>query len=169
MKKIFSITGLAAMAGFVFLPMNLSAGGYGAAGCGLGSVVIGSKPGIMQVFAATTNATFGSQTFGITTGTSNCGSGLLSYEMEQNSYMANNFESVQQDIAAGQGEKLNNLAFLMGCSSDSMGKFSSVTQANYDQIFNTNEEQAPEYVLYRIKQAVKSDTDLASSCNYVRL
>ena len=45
---------------------------YGPAGCGLGSIVMGSKPGFMQVFAASTNGCSGSQTFGITTGTSNC-------------------------------------------------------------------------------------------------
>src|SRR6266571_3742686 len=44
-------------------------GVYGAAGCGLGSMVFGNQPGGVQVLAATTNAT-GIQTFGITTGTS---------------------------------------------------------------------------------------------------
>src|SRR5580658_9609667 len=45
---------------------------YGTAGCGLGSIVFGNKAGIVQIFAATTNGTFATQTFGITTGTSNC-------------------------------------------------------------------------------------------------
>src|SRR5262245_22752963 len=49
--------------------------GYGAAGCGLGSVFFGSKPGFIQVLAATTNGTSGNQTFGITSGTSNCDTG----------------------------------------------------------------------------------------------
>ena len=44
---------------------------YGMAGCGLGSVVI-SDDGFLQVFAATTNGTSYSQSFGITSGTSNC-------------------------------------------------------------------------------------------------
>ena len=39
---------------------------YGLAGCGLGSMLIGSKPGIVQIFASTTNGSFGTQTFGIT-------------------------------------------------------------------------------------------------------
>ena len=47
------------------------AGGYKSAGCGLGSMII-KDDGFVQVFAATTNATSGSQTFGITSGTSNC-------------------------------------------------------------------------------------------------
>jgi len=37
---------------------------YGTAGCGPGSMAFWNKPGIIQVLAATTNGTFGTQTFG---------------------------------------------------------------------------------------------------------
>src|SRR5215813_15499169 len=46
---------------------------YGTAGCGLGSMVFGDQKGAIQILAGTTNWLFGTQTFGITTGTSNCG------------------------------------------------------------------------------------------------
>ena len=39
---------------------------YGLAGCGLGSMVFGDQKGMIQILAATTNNTFGTQTFGIT-------------------------------------------------------------------------------------------------------
>src|SRR5205823_3826374 len=39
---------------------------YGLAGCGLGSMLFGDQKGMIQILAATTNGTFGSQTFGIT-------------------------------------------------------------------------------------------------------
>src|SRR5437868_47659 len=61
------------------------AGGYGMAGCGLGSLLFGpvNEP-FAQVLAATTNATFATQTFGITSGTSNCVSGgVIRAEREQ--------------------------------------------------------------------------------------
>jgi len=49
---------------------------YGMAGCGLGSIAFGNDQTMFkQVLAATTNGTFGTQTFGITSGTSNCVSG----------------------------------------------------------------------------------------------
>ncbi|QQR88624.1 MAG: DUF3015 family protein [Myxococcales bacterium] len=51
---------------------QMTAYAYGAAGCGLGSMLIDSD-GFVQVFAATLNGTSGNQTFGITSGTSNCG------------------------------------------------------------------------------------------------
>src|SRR5512138_978635 len=48
-------------------------GVYGTAGCGLGSMAFGNQKGAIQILAATTNSLFGTQTFGITSGTSNCG------------------------------------------------------------------------------------------------
>src|SRR4051812_1818938 len=50
---------------------EVSGQGYGVAGCGLGSIVFGPKPGMIQIVAATLNGT-GGQTFAITSGTSNC-------------------------------------------------------------------------------------------------
>ena len=38
-------------------------GTYGLAGCGLGSMAFGDSPGAVQIFAATTNGLFGTQTF----------------------------------------------------------------------------------------------------------
>ena len=51
---------------------QFSGQGYGTAGCGLGSIVFGDAPGIVQVAAGILNMT-GYQTFAISSGTSNCG------------------------------------------------------------------------------------------------
>ena len=169
MKKIMSLAGLTGMMALLLAPMNVTTAGYGLAGCGLGAIIIGPKPGFMQLFAATSNATFASQTFGITTGTSECGRGAIAYEMEQRTYLTHNIEGVQKDIAAGKGEKLANLAYLMGCSADSVEAFGSAAQQNYGQIFAEGENSQPEYVLHRIKTTVKSDASLSTSCNRVWL
>src|SRR3954469_2639303 len=61
---------------------------YGMAGCGLGSLIFGpvNSPGA-QILAATTNSTFGSQTFGITSGTSNCVSGgVVALDRQQTAF-----------------------------------------------------------------------------------
>jgi len=52
------------------LEEQVSGQGYGMAGCGIGSIVFADKPGMIQIIAATLNGTAGSQTFGITSGTS---------------------------------------------------------------------------------------------------
>lgn len=94
-----------------------AAGGpkYGAAGCGLGSMVFGNKPGIVQVLAATTNGTSASQTFGITSGTSNCDSGSGGTASTK-VFVAANRDALVKDIARGSGETIKNVALLNGCA-----------------------------------------------------
>ena len=58
----------------------------GDAGCGLGSMIITKNTKVMQVLAATTNGTSGSQTFGITFGTSNCSANGLVQNDKQIQY-----------------------------------------------------------------------------------
>ena len=87
---------------------------YGLAGCGLGSLAFGAKPGMIQVLAATTNGTFGTQTFGISSGTSNCeemGGGSASVK----AFVAANRETLSKDIARGSGETVTSLSTLAGC------------------------------------------------------
>ncbi len=87
---------------------------YGPAGCGLGSMMIGSNPGFSQVFASTTNGTSNSQTFGISSGTSNCSTkgGTASTR----SFIEGNLEALAKDMARGQGETIVALSALAGCA-----------------------------------------------------
>src|SRR5438045_3839779 len=113
MRKLIVAMALAAM--FIGAGTQAKAAGYGAAGCGLGSIVLGNKGGFMQVFAATTNGTFGSQTFGITSGTSNCadtGGGSASAK----AFIETNRPALAKDISRGSGETIQNLSTLGGCS-----------------------------------------------------
>lgn len=86
--------------------------GYGVAGCGLGSIVFGDKPGMIQVVAATLNST-GYQTFAITTGTSNCGESGKSARATQ--FIEVNKVSLENDLARGAGEAIVALSEVMGC------------------------------------------------------
>ena len=104
-------------------------GTYGVAGCGLGSMVFGNEEGAMQVIAATLNST-GVQTFGITSGTSNCGRGLFA-KAEVNSFIQSNAVALENDIARGQGETLNTLNNMLGCGA----QFSGTLQQNYKSIY----------------------------------
>jgi hypothetical protein len=88
---------------------------YGTAGCGLGSMLFHDKPGIVQVLAATTNGTFGTQTFGITSGTSNCEDTKASAQNTK-SFVQANREAVSKDIARGAGETISTVSTLAGCA-----------------------------------------------------
>src|SRR5512139_807295 len=106
-------------------------GSYGTAGCGLGSMAFGSQPGGIQIIAATTNSLFGSQTFGMTTGTSNCGPGLLA--MGTKSFVEANREAVAKDISRGQGEAIGALTLINRCAdSRAVG---AALQARFGAIF----------------------------------
>jgi hypothetical protein len=89
-------------------------GSYGAAGCGLGSMAFGAQPGFVQVFAATTNGLFGTQTFGITSGTSNCGKSAMAMDGTK-VFIEGNREALAKDAARGSGETLTTLAFVAQC------------------------------------------------------
>lgn len=106
--------------------------GYGPAGCGLGSLIFEPNSGFTQIFAATTNGTFGSQTFGISSGTSNCadtGGGSASAK----AFAETNRTALAKDIARGQGETIESLSRLGGCG-DARAVGASL-QRNFDKVF----------------------------------
>ncbi|HSR11213.1 MAG TPA: DUF3015 family protein, partial [Thermodesulfobacteriota bacterium] len=74
-------------------------------GCGLGSIAWEGQNGLMsQTMAATTNGTFGNQTFGITSGTSNCEQyKSFTYNEKVDTFVAENMDNLATDIARGQG------------------------------------------------------------------
>ncbi len=98
---------------------------YGTAGCGLGNMVIGK--GDPQILAATTNGT-GTQTFGISSGTSNCVTASEQTARIRN-FIEANYESLVTEMAKGRGDSVTTLASFYGCKSD---VFASQMQGNYD-------------------------------------
>ena len=86
--------------------------GYGMAGCGVGSIVFGDKPGMIQVIAATINQ-YSGQTFAISTGTSNCGESGKSARANQ--FIEVNKVALENDLSRGAGESIVALSEVMGC------------------------------------------------------
>jgi hypothetical protein len=105
---------------------------YGAAGCGLGSMLFSPNSGFLQIFAATTNGISGNQTFGITSGTSNCSNPEGGKESAK-AFVETNRQALAKDIARGQGETIQSLAQLAGCKDPSQVGVS--LQTHYDTIF----------------------------------
>jgi hypothetical protein len=140
MKKYLMITVLAAMAGNAYADNNN-------VGCGWGSMVFdGKSDKTSQVLAATTNGTFGNQTFGITSGTAGCAqNATVKRYSAVSSFMAANVDKVAHDMSVGKGESLDTLASLMGMSSEDKVEFSHMVKTNFATIFpdtNTTSEQA---------------------------
>jgi len=127
---------IALVAGFA-----ANAAAYGAAGCGLGSMVFKDNSET-QILAATTNGTFGSQTFGMTFGTSNCNNkGLVKLSMQRESFIEANLRDLSREVAAGKGEFVNNLAKLYNVTPENTPKFVNLLQTNHNVIFASNSAQ----------------------------
>jgi hypothetical protein len=126
------------------------AAGYGSAGCGLGSLAF-QKNDMTQVLAATTNGTFGSQTFGITFGTSNCNAeGMVKLSMARESFIEANYKDLSRDAAAGKGEYVNSLAVLYGYTPQTAWQFSQILQKNYTTIFAANDAKTAVTVINKL-------------------
>jgi len=130
-------------------------GAYGAAGCGLGSMVFNDQPGAVQVLAATTNNIVFPQTFAITTGTSNCQPGLVA-EGTRN-LVETNRVALAKDAARGQGETIGALTVINRCE-DSQ-KVGAALQAEFKTIF-ASEQATTDEVTAAILHALHADPSL---------
>ncbi len=128
---------------------QFSGQGYGVAGCGLGSIVFGPKPGMIQIIASTVNGTAGSQTFGITSGTSNC-------EIPESGHQAAVFieankEVVRKEASRGQGETVRTIANMLNCHGEN--QLGSEMKNNYEQYFGNNVD-----TYETVRRLMKSET-----------
>jgi|GEM_PF-1215742 hypothetical protein len=92
---------------------EFSGQGYGLAGCGLGSIFFGPKPGKVQIFASTTNGIYWNNTFGISSGTSNCDIPKMGQQAAV--FIEVNKEIVRKDAVRGEGESLDALSMILHC------------------------------------------------------
>jgi len=117
-------------------------------GCGLGSIAFEGQNGLIsQVLAATTNGIFGNQTFGITSGTSNCERyKSFAYNEKVDTFVADNMDNLARDIARGQGEYVNTLALLMEIPNAKRAAFRSHLQAHFSDIYTSDQITYPEVV-----------------------
>ena len=129
MKKIIGLIAAVGLTASVYANENT--------GCGLGSLIIKNQNTVvLQVLAATTNGTSGNQTFGITSGTSNCDkpSNFVSND-KLNKFVSENMDELAMDISSGQGETLTTVAKLMNV--EDTKAFSSKLQANFTNIYTS--------------------------------
>jgi Protein of unknown function (DUF3015) len=134
-------------------------------GCGLGKLAWsdykGQKQILPQVLMATTNGTFGSQTFGISTGTSGCtNDGTIMASEKANVFAALNFDNLSQEMAQGQGEHLSSLATLMGVPAEHQAAFFTMAQDKYTTLIKSG-ETTPVAMLKALNEAVAANPVLA--------
>jgi hypothetical protein len=127
-------------------------------GCGLGKLAWSDythqKNIGPQVLMATTNGTFSSNLFGISSGTSGCSNdGKVWTEHKTTMFAQLNFESLSQEMAQGQGEHLASLATLMGVPAEHQPAFFAMTQERYTSLVKTG-EASPVAMVKAINDAI---------------
>ena len=131
MKKLLvSLSAVVALAGVASATVNDQTG------CGLGSMIIkNDSSAIMLALQATTNATSGNQTFGITSGTSGCKKTKFVMNERASEFVASNMDTLAKEIAVGHGESVDTLAELLNI--EDKVAFASALQANYNNIYSS--------------------------------
>jgi len=137
MKKIlmaFALTVLMSSAAFAASARNN-------VGCGLGTVLLEGKSDnstLFQAFQATTNGTSGTQTFGITSGTSECKTNSKFVQNEKLIHFVQaNMDNLAKDIAMGKGETLDTFAEMLNVDPSRTAEFNATLQANFDKIYTS--------------------------------
>lgn len=102
-------------------------------------MIFEGKDGLLsQVCAATTNGTFGNQTFGITSGTLNCEKPSAFAMNEQlNKFVGDNMDNLAMDISRGRGEYLSTLATLLEVPVEARAALYDRLQANFARIYTS--------------------------------
>lgn len=141
MKKVLALS-LAVS----FLPsLTLAVGNHPMGGCGLGYLLLSHADNskINQVLGSTTNGTFGSQTFGISSGTSGCTEdGAVKMVRATEVFAEVNLDSLRSEMAAGQGEYVNTFASLLGAKDSA--QMVSFFQSEYSALFPTAQTTSAE-------------------------
>lgn len=150
MKYIISLAILA------FSFSALAAKPYGMAGCGWGSQIHGKDGN--QVLAITTNATSGTQTFGISSGTSNCVTATEQTARIKNFIEANQ-ESLVTDMAKGQGDSVNTLSSMYGCDT---AHFATAMKANYQTLTASKADATG--MMVKINNVIEDSEALSTHC-----
>jgi opacity protein-like surface antigen len=139
---------LAVVAAIVVVTLVLAGSAFAAAGsaakntgCGLGTMLFkgaGDDSVLLQTFQATTNGIYGNQTFGITTGTSDCQQPKNFASNQQiNEFMVANMDNLARDIAQGRGETLDAFAELLGVPAEKRTEFYGQLQSGFAKIFTS--------------------------------
>ena len=147
MKKLIVVVVASAMLLAVASSSQAIERKYGTAGCGLGSLLLGDEPGLVQILAATLNGIAGNQTFGITSGTLNCEKqAKFSSNEILNNFVTANMDNLAKDIAAGKGESLETVTELMKIPAEKRSVVYSKLQTNFSAIFSSENVEAADVI-----------------------
>jgi len=93
------------------------------------------------------NGTSGTQTFGITSGTSQCKAPTKIVQNEElKEFVVANLDTLSKNISMGNGESLDTLAELIGIANENRPAVYTKLQANFSNIFTSDKIEAADVV-----------------------
>ena len=157
MRKLVAVVAVAALFPAVAIAQQNNVGS-----CGWGSKVFDGQSGVFpQALAGITNATFGNQTFGVSTGTSGCTQdGTVRSTWKTAMFIDGNKERLARDMSVGEGEALDSLAHLLGVEQADRAAFSRIARDNMQRIF-PSDQAGTEQIVTALRQVLMSDAKLA--------
>ena len=136
-------------------------------GCGLGSIIFKKNSILSALLRATTNASFSSQLFGITSGTSGCSQhSIVKKEMLPQYFAEVQLKNIQLDVSRGHGDYLVALAESFECDQAQQNFFNSELKKSYVKLFETKTTSPSEFIT-KSKNLILSNQKLASHCSNV--
>jgi hypothetical protein len=161
MKNLLIVLSLSLMSASVFADSST--------GCGLGSLIWKDNSIISAMFRITTNHSFSSQLFGITTGTSGCSAhSIVKRDMAPVYYAEANIEELKVEMSQGKGEFVGTFSEALGCPSTLKADFIKMSQEQYSEIF-PKAEVTPMEMLTNVKTLMKKTPSLNGQCTYASL
>lgn len=139
-------------------------GYFGMSGCGLGSVLFGeSENRGGQILSSTTNGLYSNNTFGMSSGTSNCipekAAKMAELKKNMNIFISANKEALANDIVKQDGDTIVALSGIVGCKDT---KYLGVKlQSRYEAIYNKNNANAVTDNMYDV---IATDRYLVENC-----
>jgi hypothetical protein len=138
MKKVL----IASVVFFTFAGSQVFADNIGP---GLGRMLLKGKSGkVMELVGTCLNGTSGNGTFAITSGTSGYKNGAVIGLSAVDAYVAENMDSLANDIAKGNGEYLDTLAFIMKV--ENKDSFKDSLHKNFNNIYTSKDVTSKEVV-----------------------
>ncbi|MCP9440572.1 MAG: DUF3015 domain-containing protein [Nitrospira sp.] len=134
-------------------------------GCGLGKIAWQNYPHAKtkgaQILMATTNGSFGTQTFGISTGTMGCtDDGRWWAEQKATMFAELNADALAQEMAQGRGEHLASMATLLGVPQQQHEAFFTMAQGRYAALASSG-DLSPASMVKALNEGIAVDPALS--------
>lgn len=155
MKKVI----FAVLVILVSVNLSFAANARKNAGCGLGAMLISNNNDTLIGNLAMTflNGTFGTQTFGITTGTSECDKPTHFVKNERlQEFVVANMDNLAKDIVVGKGETLDSFAELLNIPVEQRPAFYAKLHDNFLKIFVSENIQMAEVIDNVVSEMTKN-------------